>query len=201
MSNVIDIIENTSLDVVGDLAEDATEHSYEISEGSRHIYGKHWTCGNYSIRQNLIVMYGGEDNNLVWVSKNVQPNPRILPSNLIPPAQADSLLELYWDAPTHTEAKRWLCRSADAGYSEARYRLGLLYEVGSEGVPVDPVKAYMWYRLAASTGDYMRSANQAKRLQETFTPEQANQADTLIQNWKPGQCEIDLFGEKTVAKE
>jgi hypothetical protein len=201
MSNVIDIIDKTSLDALSDFDGEFTEHIYDISEGNRHIYGKHWACGDYSIRQNLIIMYGGEENDLVWMSKNIQPSVRTLPSNIIPSAQADSLLQLYWDAPTHNEAKRWLCRSADSGYSEARYRLGLLYETGSQGVPDDPVKAYMWYRLAASTGDYMRSANQAKRLQEKFTTEQAILAETLIQEWEAGQCEIDLYGETTEVNE
>jgi len=89
---------------------------------------------------------------------------------------------------------RELCRSADKDNTEAQYRLGLLYEMGSGTVvPKDPVKAYMWYRLAASRGDYTMASEQAGRLQEKQTAEQIAHAEYLIQEWKPGQCEQELI--------
>ena len=88
---------------------------------------------------------------------------------------------------------RRLCRSADKDNTEAQYRLGLLYEMGSGTVPKDPVKAYMWYRLAASRGEDTMASEQAGRLHEKQTAEQIAHAEYLIQEWKPGQCEQELL--------
>ena len=102
-------------------------------------------------------------------------------------------LSMYWADPSDTNALRWLCRSADKENTKARFRLGLLYEMGNEDVPKDPVKAYMWYRLAASRGDYTMASEQAGRLQKKQTTEQVVHAEYLIQEWKPGQCEQELL--------
>jgi hypothetical protein len=102
-------------------------------------------------------------------------------------------LDMYWEDPGDTNALRWLCRAADKENTKAQYRLGLLYEMGIEDVPKDPVRAYMWYRLAASRGDYIMASEQAKRLHEQQTTEQVTRAEYLIQEWKPGQCEQELL--------
>ena len=102
-------------------------------------------------------------------------------------------LSMYWEDPSDTNALRWLCRSADNENTKARFRLGLLYEMGSEGVPKDSIKAYMWYRLAAYRGDYMMASEQARRLREEQTTEQLSHAEYLIQEWSPGQCEQELL--------
>ncbi|HYQ73132.1 MAG TPA: tetratricopeptide repeat protein, partial [Gammaproteobacteria bacterium] len=102
-------------------------------------------------------------------------------------------LSMYWEDPGDTNAIKWLCRSADKENTKAQFRLGLLYEMGSEDVPKDPVKAYMWYRLAASRGDYMMASEQVRRLHEKQTTEQLSHAEYLIQEWSPGQCEQELL--------
>jgi len=105
--------------------------------------------------------------------------------------KAEAQLQLYWNNPGDEQAFKWLCRAADQGNTEARYRLGLLYENGSGGAPKDPIDAYMWYRLSAHTGNYMRASDQAKRLYAKMTIEQKRQAERRLFEWNPGKCERD----------
>jgi hypothetical protein len=92
----------------------------------------------------------------------------------------------------HKDALRWLCRAADQGNNEAQYLLALFYETGSNGVTKDLVKSYMWYQISAFTEGNMRPTNQAQRVWNNLTAEQSIQAETLLRNWKPGQCEREL---------
>ena len=180
-----------------------TKKYYDLSEDRRHIYGRNWACGDYSVRTNLVILFGGENNVIIWMSKNIEPEvapeiiglPALPPRSykLISPEQADTLLQMYWNDMGHKDAKKWLCRSADSGYAEAQYRLGLLYENGSEGFPKDSAMAFMWYRLSASSGKNMRYLDNALRVHQGLTEEQAAAADKLIQDWKSGQCEHNFL--------
>lgn len=49
------------------------------------------------------------------------------------------------------EAVRWYRLAAVQGYSGAQYDLGLAYAIGRGGVRRDPVRAYMWFSLAAQS--------------------------------------------------
>jgi hypothetical protein len=198
MNQAIKVINTVSTEY----AQKITTQHYDLSEGRRRIYGSHLACGDYSVRTNLFTLFGGEDDVIVWKSKNIEPDltpefiglPALPPPSyeFISPEQANTFLQMYWNYPNYKDAKKWLCRSADAGNAEAQYRLGLLYETGSEGVPNNKVKAFMWYRLSASSGNYMRSLDNALRVYQSLTEEQAAAADMFIQEWKPGQCEHDL---------
>lgn len=104
-----------------------------------------------------------------------------------------STLQMYFDDPSHEDAKTWLCMSADEGDVQAQYRLALLYENGSEGLPKDYLMAYVWYRLAKSNGNYMRSGEQAARIIDYLNSEQSMRAEKLIREWKPGMCEKSVI--------
>lgn len=123
------------------------------------------------------------------------PNPNVPVTQDQPSAESD--LQMYYNDPSHSDAKKWLCRAADLGNPEAQYRLALLYENGSEGLTKDSVRAYMWYRISESTGGYMRPSDQAERLLVTMTPEQAGQAEQLVHNWRPGECERRVLPDST----
>jgi len=107
--------------------------------------------------------------------------------------EADLQLQQYFnlvetDPPA---ARRLLCKSADEGHPEARYRLGLLYEQGAEGFAQDPVRAYLWYLLAGEAGKY-QGGQQALRLkQQVLSAGQFAEARQAVQAWRPGQCERD----------
>lgn len=90
------------------------------------------------------------------------------------------------------EAHRWLCKSADQGHPDARYRLALLYEHGNEGIERDYIRAYMWYVLAAETGSYWAGTHLQRLTREHLSPDETVAAKQGLREWKPGQCESDL---------
>jgi hypothetical protein len=100
--------------------------------------------------------------------------------------------QLYWnrsDPGPHI----WLCRAADLGQPEARYRLGVLYWYGSEGVKQDYVESYKWYALSAQTGNYEAWKESRRIKREVLTPDDATRANTLVNSWQPGKCEHDII--------
>ena len=87
-----------------------------------------------------------------------------------------------------------ICIAADNGDYSARDDLGRIYFLGSRGVKVDLTRSYMWYSLAADVrvthgqkGGYMQT------ICDTMTPEQRASSLQLLEAWKPGECEKDLF--------
>jgi hypothetical protein len=50
------------------------------------------------------------------------------------------------------EAEKWYYKSAQQGYAEAQYNLGLLYEFGGADVKKNKKKAKAWYQKAAAQG-------------------------------------------------
>lgn len=99
--------------------------------------------------------------------------------------------QLYWNK-SDTQPLAWLCHAADLGQHEARYRLGVLYWQGSEGLEQDNVQSYKWYVLAAQTGNYDAWKELRRIKREVLTADDLAQANALVGSWKPGQCERDL---------
>jgi hypothetical protein len=87
---------------------------------------------------------------------------------------------------------QFLCHSADSGDTNAQYKLALYFDYGLEGLPKDPVRAYVWYEIAETKGAHMQSANRLKELRKILNKEQIMQAKELIKGWEPGWCELDL---------
>lgn len=190
LNQAIEVINEKSLEGSEDKYINATERILDLSGGNRRIYGKSWRCG-YKQDTNLDVYFGFENGRMIWVSKNVYSHTAPIPDREVTPA-SEAMLQTYWDDLQHQNAKKWLCLAADAGHPKAQYRLGLLYENGSEGVPQDKVRAHVWYRLSASGASYQRAADHAWRVYEGLTPDQAAEAEVLFREWEPGQCERDL---------
>ena len=72
---------------------------------------------------------------------------------------------------------KWYRLAAAQGYASAQDSLGSVYRKG-QGVPVDDVRAHMWFNLAAVKGDADAVNNRdiaAKRL----TPQQMAEAQKL----------------------
>ena len=115
---------------------------------------------------------------------------------------------------------KWLCRSADQGYMKAEMWLGYLYETGSYGCPRDYVRSYLWYRRAA-IGEYQKEVDRwIKKIENKrpkqyscgsipcdiatnitsvkgklkLDPEGLSRANSMLEQWKPGQCEQELAG-------
>ena len=102
------------------------------------------------------------------------------------------MMKLYWANPTGPSATKWLCRVADMGKANAQSRVGLLYMQGTEGLPKNSVKAYVWYRLAAANGSEAAS-QQALMIKESLTARELIEAEKALEQWKPGECGKDLL--------
>lgn len=69
------------------------------------------------------------------------------------------------------------------GEARAQFNLGSMYQYGY-GVPVDYVRAYMWFNLAAASG-YQNAAKSIKIIKKRMTPSQIEKAQHLAREWKP----------------
>lgn len=90
------------------------------------------------------------------------------------------------------EAHIWLCKAADQGHPQARYRLALLYENGYEGIKKDLIRAYIWYRLSENTGNSWGGKKAQILEKEYLDTHDLVIAKKTIKEWKPGQCMIEL---------
>ena len=93
----------------------------------------------------------------------------------------------------YQEALKWFRKSAEQGFVETQFNLGVMYYNG-EGVPQDYVLAHKWYNLAAFQ-EYKKAWNNwqfvAKDrhnrdlLAKEMTPSQIAEAQNLARNFKP----------------
>jgi uncharacterized protein len=73
-------------------------------------------------------------------------------------------------------AAEWYEKAARAGYSDAQYALGLLYQTG-RGVTLDKPRAYMWMYLAFETGSVRMWWEQAEYIRNGLTQAQIDAAE------------------------
>jgi hypothetical protein len=102
---------------------------------------------------------------------------------------ADQLALYYRIGDDEVDGLMWLCRSADQGNSAAMAEVARLYWRGSSAVEQDIVRAYVWYSRAAP---YVVMPGE---IIDAMTPGKMNQAENIIENWQPNQCERDLLSE------
>lgn len=105
--------------------------------------------------------------------------------------------ELYKLSKIHGEHNfKWLCKAADQGNHHARGELGYLHHYGLYGVRKDLVLSAMWYGLVETGGPNPKDVDNIHK-QLNLTPDQLREVKRLYLNWKPNQCERELFGIKT----
>lgn len=107
---------------------------------------------------------------------------------------AEAQYQLYWSTVSADarEAHTWLCEAAEYGHPDARYRIGLLYRYGNEGLPQDLAKAYLWYHLAANAGN-VSARKVLKALVPKMKPSELSRGESLLETWKPGQCKRTIL--------
>ena len=71
---------------------------------------------------------------------------------------------------------KWYRKAAEQGDAESQYNLALMYANG-EGVPVNDVRAYMWWALAKAQGD-KEAAGNLDIIKKRMTPTQIAKAPT-----------------------
>ena len=90
------------------------------------------------------------------------------------------------------EALIWLCKSADSGGQKARIILKTMYEYGGypwikEGIVERDFRlAYVWYALSGA------DLSSRQTYLSYLTSEERLEAEKMLEDWRPGQCEIDL---------
>jgi hypothetical protein len=104
-----------------------TIQEYDFSEGKRRVYGRWWACG----RMSLVVLYGADNDHLVWMSKTLDP----------PSAQQQYAILLD------------RCPKAESGDVDAQAYIGDLYYHGAYGLETDMIQAYVWFSRAADKGN------------------------------------------------
>lgn len=67
-----------------------------------------------------------------------------------------------------------------------------LFYLGAHETERDLIRAYVWCSLAANGGDKV-AAKQLDELTNEISLQQLNEAQIKLEEWKPGQCEKDLF--------
>lgn len=102
-------------------------------------------------------------------------------------------------------AWRWLCLSANAGYSKAQAKVGFWHRSSSwenwkgwneeeldllrkAGVQSNNRISYMWYTLAASTGDESAKRAREETVAVLLTDAEIDQAEEMARGWSPGDC-------------
>ena len=80
-------------------------------------------------------------------------------------------------AKNYKKAVKWIRRAAEQGDEEAQNVLGELYEKG-QGVQQDNIIAFMWFDIAAKSGDF-DAIKDCSRLKKVLTPLQLAQAQKL----------------------
>ena len=99
----------------------------------------------------------------------------------------------YWGRGSSEEAAegvKWYRRSAEQGFGDAQFNLGIAYQTGY-GVEQDNVQADAWYITAGSSQNFLsaETINLARqnneRIEASMTPEQIAEARRRAHEWKP----------------
>jgi uncharacterized protein YceK len=90
---------------------------------------------------------------------------------------------------------RTYCPNADRGNANAQMYIGDMHYLGAYKLKRDPVRAWVWYSLAAQKGDAL-ATEQLSKVTAELTPEQLEEAKRQLEAWQPGQCMQELTGDE-----
>jgi hypothetical protein len=165
-------------------------------------YSLTWICIPYP----FVAIIDAATSNIVALDSYCPDCKGLIGATLLPSTECLRYLQPPWMEPDEkskwlpwlfeytTQMYRNLCYAADHGLTSARMRLGLLYSLGIYGATEDPVLAYVWYRLAADSGDE-QAIKYAESLKENrLSAIQLEKAQHMLSNWQIGQCEEQFLG-------
>ena len=69
---------------------------------------------------------------------------------IVPAGELIAALQTIATGERYAEAMTWFMKAAEQGNASAQNTIGLIHSKGL-GVPKDPVTAYMWYHISATT--------------------------------------------------
>jgi hypothetical protein len=113
-------------------------------------------------------------------------------------ANAQYEMFLYGSTSSSIEEWQWLCRAADQGHETAQTVLAhrLWYGFQSRG---NRARAFMWNRLAETAGSES-AASLVRDRRGKLTSAQIAEAEQMVKDWEPGQCEAALKDNSASAK-
>ena len=81
-------------------------------------------------------------------------------------------------------AIRWFEQAANFGLVDAQFNLGAIFQPAGQNpvAPQDAAKSYMWYSIAAKSGD-SQSASLAEGVGATLSASKRLELDTFVKNW------------------
>lgn len=103
----------------------------------------------------------------------------------------EAQLQLYYLRRDPREKLKWLCRAADQGQRHAQTALANLYWKGCGVIKQDKTRAYVSLSLAVQAGAQEYQPNLDSVIQ-SMSQAQLTDAERMLANWEPGQCERDL---------
>ena len=83
------------------------------------------------------------------------------------------------------QALKILTDDAESGVMVAQYYLGSMHANG-QGITQDYVLAHMWYNLSSLQG-LEGATNQIKLIEQQMSPQQIEQAQEMVKDWKPSE--------------
>lgn len=86
-------------------------------------------------------------------------------------------------AGDYARAARHYRKAAVLGFPPAQISLGRLYELG-QGIPQDYVLAYLWYSLAATTGDINALESRNSTAKQHLTQAELLKAQALVRRFR-----------------
>jgi outer membrane protein assembly factor BamE (lipoprotein component of BamABCDE complex) len=86
------------------------------------------------------------------------------------------------------------CPNADLGHPDAQRHIGDILYHGAYGRSADPVRAWVWYSLAAQNGDEAAKAA-VTQLTAELPSDQLEDAKRQLAAWKPSQCMQELTND------
>ena len=100
----------------------------------------------------------------------------------------------------------WLCKAADQGHENAQIEVAYWHRESNWAlansdriawlrkahVQSDDRIAYLWYTLAAN-GNEKRLGIRDDLFTETLSGNEIKEAQDMVSNWKPGECERELL--------
>jgi len=74
-------------------------------------------------------------------------------------------------------------KAAELNSAPAQEHLGMIYQTG-EGIPVDLIMSYMWYRIAQKYNESANAASALSFIVKKMTPEQIAEGERRVAAWK-----------------
>ena len=100
----------------------------------------------------------------------------------------------FWALPSARDlglALYWFCRAAERGHRAAQIHLGLMYWTGN-GLPRDPLQAYLWFSLAARTAPGIAAEYRERMAHDHLTKAQVAMARALEAAWlRTPSCPVE----------